>query len=52
MANNLHILRFHLSEFSLPKFRLQFGIGGQQVTAFSKPDLEKKPEKVTSTSTS
>jgi hypothetical protein len=40
-------LRFHLSELSQPQVKLHFGIGGQTVTAYSKPDAtEKKLDKV------
>ena len=40
-------LRFHLSELSQPQVKLHFGIGGQSVSAFSKPDSnERKLDKV------
>eukprot|EP01119_Soliformovum_irregulare_P019017 TRINITY_DN5943_c0_g1_i1.p1 TRINITY_DN5943_c0_g1~~TRINITY_DN5943_c0_g1_i1.p1 ORF type:complete len:2529 (-),score=855.67 TRINITY_DN5943_c0_g1_i1:42-7628(-) len=35
--NKLTALRFHISELSHPRFMLLFGIGGQNVTSFSRP---------------
>jgi neurofibromin 1 len=48
--DKLQGLSFHLSEFSQPQFKLLFGIGGQNINAFSatSPD-EKLQEKVSMT---
>jgi len=40
--DKLQSLRFHLSEFNQPQFKLHFGIGGQNVTGFSKPNPQEK----------
>jgi neurofibromin 1 len=48
--DKLQGLRFHLSELNQPQFKLHFGIGGQEVSPFSKPDpSEKKLDKVSLT---
>jgi len=44
--DKLQTLSFHLSESTQPKVRLLFGLGGQQISPFSKPNpSEKKLDK-------